>query len=766
VKKTFTASELEELAQQQELPGIPKSKRGINKKATKEQWQYEERYGNGGGRAYLFSALPTETQAALLHISSDEPKIPAPEKVEAVEAIAQIAPSKPETATILREKKLKPIPPAPSLPTLATAPSKPEVTRAWIEVIRAFEEFSQTWCNPQELKKEPCLDCFLKFFKSQEIVFPKDVDVYGVIKGLSRATLYRKLSQAKTGLTTLGDKRGCHRAGTGLIDNNPELQTAIQACVEASRGLWSIPQIRLALSTQYQFAKVPSEQQIWRYLDKLQKESQQLWRHYTDPDKAKSSIMPGFGSRSQNITEPNQEWQADSSPLDLFLRVWDEVKSEWKEVRHALVAAIDVATRRATIKVFPTSNAEAICLLLRNAITDWGAPTVVKTDNGKDYISARVRYFLLALGIDPQDLDAARCTPKSPEQKPFIERFIGTFQHDKLPMLPGYGGSNVGQRQRLRTGERLEVHLSMTVEEFQTWTDAWCAEYANTPHGKYGTGLGGRTPMEALAGCTANGWQPRKIENPRLLDFLLMESPRSKDGFQKVQKHGVQVGGYYYNAPELGDKVGDKIHVRLHPTDANRIYIWDSPELTRFLCEATLKGHPDFDQAQIAAEANALYKASQAGIAEVRKEARKLKRAIASNPHSLVKAVDNVKAFTKDSPHSSPALEAAAAALESLAADKPTPSAAALAHQLQELAPPPKQVSSQPAEPITFWDADYWFALWQRLQSGTVSPSELEWMVEFLADPSEGEGIFLALKARGLSQQEVLDALQTAWKAS
>jgi len=64
----YTARKLADM----NLPGIPRTKRGINKFAYKSEWAHRKRKGKGGGREYNIYSLPSEALAALKQSSISE----------------------------------------------------------------------------------------------------------------------------------------------------------------------------------------------------------------------------------------------------------------------------------------------------------------------------------------------------------------------------------------------------------------------------------------------------------------------------------------------------------------------------------------------------------------------------------------------------------------------------------------------------------------------------------------------------------------------
>lgn len=64
----FTARELAEM----ELPGLPATRRGVNKQATREAWSSRDRRGRGGGREYHYTVLPEAARAEIIRQTQPE----------------------------------------------------------------------------------------------------------------------------------------------------------------------------------------------------------------------------------------------------------------------------------------------------------------------------------------------------------------------------------------------------------------------------------------------------------------------------------------------------------------------------------------------------------------------------------------------------------------------------------------------------------------------------------------------------------------------
>ena len=366
---------------------------------------------------------------------------------------------------------------------------------------------------------------------------------------------------------------------------------------------------------------------------------------------------PAFGSRLQGVVRPNQIWEIDSLNVDLVLKYQCQLSQNLKVKRYSLVGCIDLFTRRAMLLLSDTSKAEAVCQLLATTILKWGVPEGVRTDNGKEYLSRRVKRFLTNLNISTDDL---RCLPGHPEQKPFIERFNRTFQHRDLPKLPGFIGHNVAERQSLRASpdwNETTIELAMTPEEFQTWCDAWCIGYEQRPHGRPGIGLEGKSPLEVLADAANEGWEMAQIGSSRELDFLMMAAP-TKDGTRIVGRQGISLNGRLYVAGELGGWIGQRVYVCFSPQDLTYIYIYKSSSLTQYICQAVWREAKEIDLAQIARQATVAYELIRQQVNQTRKKGQSLLRKIANDPLSILGNVKEVLPLVQAQFHDYPALKA------------------------------------------------------------------------------------------------------------
>lgn len=656
------------------LPGMPSLRENVTRKALAEGWQFRQRNGRGGGREYAYDSLPAQTQAALhktdraLESSSDfnlEQSDSTTCWISNESPVAvQLALTPAKAVEKSEERSL----------TTSRQLQKAKVeggfieqrTDAWLEILKAYE----TWCKLQKYSSALIYDLkFTEAYNSKQLQLSDWVHEY--VPQISRSTLKakNKCRQTANSLQALGGNYG-NRKGKGKIASTPELEQAIETCIAAGGKHWGATQIYDILLLEFGYAPQDfSLGQLRWWIKQFRTENPQKWSMYTQPDRIKGKVTPAFGSRSYGVVRPNQIWEIDSLNVDLVLKYKCQLSQSLKVKRYSLVGCIDLFTRRAILLLSDTSKSEAVCQLLGAAILKWGVPQGVRTDRGKEYLSLRVKRFLTNLNISTDDL---LCLPGHPEQKPFIERFNRTFQHRDLPKLPGFLGHSVAERQALRANpdwNETTVELAMMPEEFQTWCDAWLVQYEQRAHGRPGIGLEGKSPIEILVAAIERGWEMTQIHNPRELDFLMMAAP-TKDGTRMVGRQGISLNGRLYVAGELGDWIGKRVYVCFSPQDFSRIYIYKSPSLTQYICEALWREGQEVNLAQIAKQATMAYELVKQEVNRTRKRGQSLLRKIATDPMAVLGNVQEVLPLVQSQLHDYPALSAIA---QAIATEKPDP---------------------------------------------------------------------------------------------
>lgn len=484
-------------------------------------------------RAYTPSTTPQRSVSSLALPPSPSPKTGRGGQDTAVRAIVQVTIPEEEPQDIPHREKVA-------------------IARA------AYIQAQLEYCASREIA---AVDCEYEFCQQLKAGL---IRVYDWVKRLqkppSRSSLCRWKTDARRenllGMAPMpAPKRGA------VIDANDFLRGFIIGCV----CKWPHLKYRhLYRSVQERFPSVElSEPTVRRWAQRWKRENHNQFAFLTSPDDWKNRYLPAFGSYSEGVTALNDLWELDSTPADVMLA----------DGRYAIVGCIDVYSRRAKLLVTKTSKAVAIVALLRRCMLDWGVPKTVKTDNGKDYTAFHIQHTLEALGIEHK-----LCQPFSPEQKPHVERFLGTFLHDFLELLPGYIGHSVADRKQIesrksfaeRFGDK-PLSVDLDLKTFQAFCDGWTeGEYAKAVHGSTG-----KSPIEMAAG------QPvRKIADERVLDLLMAETAT-----RIVQKSGIKIENRWFIAPELAGEIGNQVHLRL-PQDAGLVYVFRDASCQEFIALA------------------------------------------------------------------------------------------------------------------------------------------------------------------------------------
>ena len=717
------------------LSGLPALPNNVTRKAKAEQWQFRQRSGRGGGKEYAYNSLPQQTQVAL--IQGAERSVTTNYTVPAIANPAVQNQLQPQVKTNNEQR-----------------------TDAWLAILRAYE----SWCDRSAGTVLDRDIAFIRAYNGRELVLSNWV--YAYRPNLSRSSLKakQKLQREAAKITALGGNYG-HRRGTGRIDSDPDLQSAIQACLAAGGKHWGASQIYDIL--QLEFGLDPqtcSLGQLREWLRRFRSEHPQQWTLYLAPDRAKGMVSPAFGSRSQNVFRPNQVWEIDSMRVDIECK--SELAGQIRLNRAFVIACIDIFTRRVMLQVSANNNGEAVCLLVAKAILNWGVPEHIRTDCGKEYLSRRVQRFLANLDVDSEDL---RCLPGHPEQKPFVERFNRTFQHRDLVKSPFFIGHNVAEQQSLRASSSRDsscIQLAMSIEEFQRWCDLWRVEYEQRPHGRAGIGLEGKCPIEVLAEAVNGGWINRTIKNPRELDFLMMAAP-GKQGTRRVGRQGISVSGRLYVAAELTSWIGKTVFVCGDPQQPLNVYVYHCDRLTEFICQAVWRDAAGINLAEIAHQARHLYEVLLRSVNQIRKRGKALLRKLATDPYLIIgKTAQELTAVIQSQLHDYPAIQAvtaAIAAVDSISTDEPLAiELEQYHHELQRLEAESAQQALERARQQPLRNrleelVDYWQ---QQQLRPDLEPTELELLIQHLSS-TEGRGFLIAVTISTLEEQRFGDWLMS-----
>ncbi len=578
----LTAAELAEL----QLAGLPGTQRRVNAFAQRHGWRHSGKarrhQGRGGGWEYHLSLLPEATLNDLL----------------ARRFAAQA-----------REQSIE-LPPADS-PEMARALARAQLVMAAQADLGGGRGAS--------------LERFCQLYNHG--VLPVSDAIRRLVPSISPASIRRwRKALAAGDLPRLANTRR-RRAGRSPIDraNDGALARHVAALLLARPQL-SAAQIRdLAIAEFGETVDVgghsrpmPTLRSFQRWLERYRRQHAAAIARVADPDGYRSRYRHAGGSRDGWVKAVNDLWEIDASPADVMTT----------EGRASVYVCIDAHSRRMLVHVSRTPRTQAMLALVNRAIIEWGVPRVIRSDNGSDFTSHQARATFQALGIE-HDV----CPPFQPQRKGKVERAIRTLMHSFMPLLPGYVGHNVAERKQLearkafaqRLGQQPEklLQVDMSMAELQQAIDRWVQHvYEHRPH----KGLGGRTPFQVAAACTA---PRRRVETPEAL-HLLAAPLASGGGLRTVGREGVRVNGHLYITRHVA--AGQQVLVRHDPADMGRIWLFDPTTqelLDEAICPEVAGIDPETAHAAARQARDALVREA---VADARAEARRLAR----NPRQLM----------------------------------------------------------------------------------------------------------------------------------
>lgn len=599
MKEWLTAREIAEEA----LPDMPATEKGVLLQASRLAWEStgaaRQREGRGGGTEYHFSLLPTLAQVTYSqrHMVVDLPSVPV------------VSSEQPDTNLSARAQHAR---------------------DARLAIVAKFKTFSAGLKVGYAL----CSQVFVDRYNAGMI----DVAdfVREAVPTLSKRSLARWQSVKRGGkINALAYDPAAARKGTGVLDtaNGGAVRSFILGLIAHQPHL-AAKRVRticrdefgdmiLVVSKGVETAvEMPPVRTFQHALKGLKVEHKVELLKLTNPDLYRSTMAPSGVGMLSHITEANQMWQIDASPVDALC-----VDGRW-----SVYACIDIATRRMIFLLSRTPRASAVALLIRKAIIAWGTPDLIKTDNGSDFTARDTNRLFTSTGIETILSD-----PYQPQQKGHIERGIGTFQRDVGPLLPGFIGHSVTDRKAIESRKSFAARLgekeaetfgvSLTGQQLQAYIDAWAEEvYQHAEH----AGIGGKTPFQMAMASTR---EIRRIDE-RALDLLLMPVA-GDDGMRKVTKFGIRIDNNFYMAPTV--RQSSVVFVRQDPNDLGRAYVF-AEDGGQFLGEATCPALSGIDPATYAREAKALQREL---VEERTKPIRDEARRIAKGP-ALIERVLNV----------------------------------------------------------------------------------------------------------------------------
>jgi len=629
----LSASDLASLG----LPGLPATKRGWNEYAERAGWlSRKDEHGHplarvtkgaGGSRVeYHIDLLPPVSLAGYVarHVGKVD--------IGRAEAVAASLAQQPATISALEQRDAR------------------------LSLIAAADRLAQT----SGLTRHVADRLFAGLYQMGQIeVAPW---VRAAVKEFSARSLTRwRTHKARGELNKLGVDKGAARRGKGKIAFGEEGKVEAFLLAEIGRNA-KVTCVTLHRLIAAEFPQLAvSIDTVERAVKRLKEKNKVPLAALSNPDHFKSAYRVAGTNVAVHVYRINQLWEIDASPADALTT----------DGRYSIYCCIDVFSRRMIILVTKTPRAEAVGLLVRKAIHEWGVPEIIKTDNGSDFRARFTQHLFNALEIEIEV-----CPPYQPQKKPHVERAIQTFQHDFCRNLPGFVGHSVADRKVIEERRAFSARLGLddagafcvelSADDLQRRADAWAAQdYGTRPHSSLGM-----SPFEKAA---AFDGVVRRLDDPAALNVLL--APIAKgDGTRVVTKRGVQVDGRYYLTHELPET---KVFVRRDPQDLGRLWLFSEDGLT-FLGEAICHEIAGIDPAAAVAEMRAHQKRLiDEALAPVRKEMRKRSQIDIADilARQAAERAGKLVAFPhREAGYTTPALQAASEAAGSAAApEAPSP---------------------------------------------------------------------------------------------
>jgi putative transposase len=258
---------------------------------------------------------------------------------------------------------------------------------------------------------------------------------------------------------------------------------------------------------------------------------------------------------------PNEIWQADHSPLNIWL-----LGDDGQPARPWLTVIEDDYSRciAGYFLAFDEPNALRTALSLHQAIwrradPRWricGIPGIFYTDHGSDFTSQHMEQVCVDLKC--QLIFSGIGMPRG---RGHVERFFQTVDQLLLHRLPGY----------TLKGPPL-TPPALTLADFDAiFQEFLLSEYHVRPQRDL--------PDTPQARWEGDGFLPRLPESLEQLDLLLLTVARTR----RVRRDGIQFQCLRYVDPTLAAYVGEDVVIRYDPRDMAEIRVFHND---KFLCRA------------------------------------------------------------------------------------------------------------------------------------------------------------------------------------
>lgn len=694
------------------LPGMPSAERSVRRIAEREGWPASREATRGGYVVrYRVDALPDATRTALAlgqAANDDRPAQPvglatasaAGQQLGALRKATDRAAGTAATAAV----------------TGARARERDDKLRLLVAFRRFWDTFGGALC--------PALQAFVNLYNDGRVEVPATVR-----ERWPRIARWKTVREWWHALDNKGGS-GLTRAENWRAGQFEALEGALGQFVLATlhekphlggSQLHRLAEKAIAAGLLQIDGTLPSVWSFRRALVHWKRENKQLFAAITNPDKWRSQYLSAAGSRSEGV-QLNDLWEMDGTKTDLLLadgRRW------------TLTAVIDVGTRDLLIRLSPTARAAVVMGLTRRAMVEWGKPRTLKTDNGSDYVAEQ--YELGLTQIDPAM--HVLCDPYQPQEKPHIERAIGTLLHDLFELLPGFVGHNVAERKDIEArrsfAERMQkgspdggpVELRLQPEQLTAIIENWLADYRNREH----AGLGGKTPNQVRAEFSGTVY---RIDE-RALDIFL--APAGKSGMATVQKKGIRIDNGWFNCAEIGGLEGQQVQVRQTEEDLGVCYVFDLAG--RYVGTAINHAAKGVSSAEVAAQRRehqqrfiSEQKAALKAHVKAVKPQQLVMEILTRKTDQAVDAASNVTRLVREATHTNEAIESVATKVDERSLTRLSTAQTETLARIES-----GQASAPVRAPVLRLDtpnARYsaWLRLQQRMQAGeAIEPRDLKW---------------------------------------
>lgn len=531
-----------------EMPGVPKTKSGVIRMATRASWRSRSRKGRGGGREYHISALPEITRKALIESAIRQ----APAK-----------PMSPPTATTSLLKRWQ------RECMEARAALLMEVERVDIAagigraVTQLVDMASQTTLSEHLMA-----------------LVPQANARSGGVGG-------RTLS-----VRTIKRWRALFRVGgvAALAPRSGRLET-IPPWAPALLKQWRKPQKPSLADTVRSLHEKgglpegmtpPSYAQARRFLTRVG-EVEKL-RGRMRPRELKN-LRP-FVRRDTSQLDPADVYTADGHTFDAEVAH----PEHGRPFRPEVTLVLDVATRRAV--GWSASVAESSLTVLdalRHAVTTCGTPAILYVDNGSGYknqlMTAPATGMMARLGCR-----MVHSLPYNSQARGVVERAHKTIFVQAAKTLPTFVGAAMDPQARKISFKRTRgdggglIRWEDFLTAIQTAVDTYNRRFHRSLPKVTDPTIGIRrhqTPLEAWESAASVGWSATMPVEPD--DLFRPQAARL------VRRGEVSLFGNVYFARELEEWHGLEVHVGYDVHDAARVWVRDLEG--RLICVAEVDGN-------------------------------------------------------------------------------------------------------------------------------------------------------------------------------